>query len=211
MKTFIKILVLLGFLVLAFQCKKSTEEKIIEKIKFAGIYDRAKIVKLDIIDTIYQKDIELKLKIDTMRLEYLKERYDVFSSKRDSIRRTPRPQHIDTIKMKEIKSIFDSLMVYERWIEIVDRQSDYYERLYAFYYNPNDIRGYRVIIHHKDGRTNDLIIEDDYRVLCPSFMLEPIDSLIKFRPNEYRKRPQRPTIRRGEFQIPKSDFGRPNN
>jgi hypothetical protein len=196
MKTFIKIIIILGFLILFSLCKKSTEEKIIEKIDLVNNYYDSKIVNLEIIDTIYQKDIISKLKMDTLRLEYLKERREIFSNKIDSLRKTSRPKHIDSIKMMNDRFIIDSLMIYDNWIDFIYEQNDYYQILYNFYDNSDDIKAYRVIIHYKNGRINDLIIKSNYGILCSSFLFEPIDSIIKFRPNDYRKIPHNLNNRR---------------
>ena len=204
MKTFVKIIVLLGALLFTYNCTRSTEQKMIRQIRSDNYYNRSRIVNLKIINIIHQGEVDSALKADTLRLSFLKEKYNIFNSRKDSLRRSHRPEHIDIIKMKYIKSIFDSLGIYDRWIEMVNKKSQLYETI-NINYNEKDISGYRVLVHYKNGRTNNLILTSDYHILCPSFMLEPVDSIFKFRSNMMRRpnrmemnipRPNIPQIRR---------------
>ena len=195
MKTLARILILIGVVVLTFQCTRSKEEIMATEINNSSLYNRSKIISVDVLDTIYQKDVELALKMDTIRLEFLKRHFERLSSTKDSVRRLSRLNNNDTIVRKYVRSVFDSISRYERWTEMVNKKSQMYEELYDYYYSDTaDLRGYRVLVHYKDGRTNDFIITDKYQVICPSFMIEVNDSMFNFRPNMMIKRPDKMDI-----------------
>lgn len=205
MKLIIVILSVVVLSMLTVHCKMSTEQKMIKRINETSLYNRSRIIKVDVLDTIYQSDIDRYLKLDTIKLEFLNYRYQIFDSLKDEVRRKQGPDFND----KYSKSVFDSLMMYDRWIEMVKDKDRTYERISS--YNENDIIGYRVVVQYKDGRTNDITIQSDYTFLCSYFMFEPIDSMIKFTPDFRRHGPRtnRPDFRRMSIDRPR-DFRRFN-
>jgi hypothetical protein len=174
-----------------------------DRIEVTSFYNDSRIVKIDVLDTIYQKDLDEVMRLDTIRLEFLKERLSEFDSLKDVVRRTPRPINSDSIGGVYVKGVFDSLMMYDRWVDMMNGRNRLYERMNYYGNNKTDIVGYRVVVHYKNGRVNNFVIESDYSVVCPTFMLEPIDSVISFRPN---------TMRRPPMRRPRMDMGiqRPN-
>jgi hypothetical protein len=199
------IIIVIGLSLLALHCKRTTEQIMMKRIDETSLYDISRIIKIDVIDTLYQSNIDEALKLDTLRLEFLKDKYQLFDSLKNEVRKTPRPDRSDTNRMKYNKSVFDSLMTYERWIEMVNDKNRLHQRIGSYYNNKTDITGYRVIVHYKDGRTNDFVIQSDYTLLCPYFMYEPVDSIFKFRPDfrRHEQRPNRPNQRRMPIDRPR--------
>ena len=202
MKTLIKILVLVGIIFLSFHCVRSTQGKIIQGIKSNSYYDDVKIDSVQVLDTIFQSEIDLIMKSDSLMLVSLRIKFKDFETEIANTRKGPRPDFRDTVKIQHFKSLFDSARHYDREISMIDNRYDKYDKITDVnYYNyvdyRNDIRGYRVRIYNRNGRVNEFIIKQDYSMLCPTFIIDPPDSIPDFRfdrprPNETeRKRPPR--------------------
>ncbi len=210
MKTFIKILFLIVFIFLSYHCVRSTEWKMKYKIESTSYYDK-KILKVEILDTIFQNQIDSVMKIDSLTLISLKTKLKNLQLEIGDLRKQPRPTFVDSVKIIHFKTLFDSIREYERETSIVDSRHKHYNEITDVnYYNyidyKNDIRAYRVSIYNKNGRVSEYIIKQDYTILCPSFMIDPLDSTNDFmfqRPqlnekNEGRRPPR--------FERPRKDL-----
>ena len=212
MKTLIKILVVIGFIFLSYHCVRSPEWKMKDKIESTSYYDN-KVYKVEILDTIFQNQVDSAMKIDSLILVSLQDKMENFTIEMVDMRKRPRPSFSDSIKIKHFKSLFDSIRYYEREISLVDSRYNHYNDISDVnYYNyidyRNDIRGYRVSIYNKNGRVSDFIIKQDYSILCPSFMIDPPDSTEDFmfdrpRLNEKNEGKRPPRFKRPRQILPR--------
>lgn len=188
MKTLFRILVVVVCSLFVHGCSISTETQMKRKLRLTGFYNND-ITKIDVTDTIFLTEVDSALKADTIRLNFLKERVKEFEQTVDSIRKTPRPEHPDPIKTKYIREVFDTLMTYNRLVDVMNERELLYQRMNRNYYDNYLIRGYRVTIHFEDGKTNEVILDNDYSFVCSSFMFDPLDSVLRFRPRQHRRMP----------------------
>lgn len=136
----------------------------IKSIKKTVYFSTVHINKVEIIDTIYQREVDSITLIDSSKLKIYRRELKELNIKKDSLRRIPN---------KNFGKIFDDIRQQEFKIEIVSNREDGYNQI-NFYLTKNEICGYKILIYYND-QIDKFIISKDYKLICPAFILDTDD------------------------------------
>ena len=152
----------------ACSCIQTPEQKIIHTIKDQGAF-RAKILGVNIIDTIYEKDVIDTLMIDFDHLDSLTKYLKIDRAEVDTMYR-----HYKEYSRKE----FDSLrkVMFEKTQKLQNLRDFTQHRIWHMRQlhtgkDFNSISGYWVILRTQKD-TLEYVLKSDYKILAPKFMLE---------------------------------------
>ena len=165
MKIILKILFFFGIILFYF-CTSSPENKIAREIKKTDYFKTVHISNVQIIDTIFQKNINLSNTLDSSKLINLNRELKRLNQIKDSLRLISK---IDSSKIDYIEDIFNDIRHCERKISIIENRQENYQKIN--YQDQNSICGYKIIIYYKK-EIDEFIISRYYKLICPAFILD---------------------------------------
>lgn len=166
MKTIFKISLFIG-LIIFFSCKFSYEKKIIHEIKRTNYFKDLHISKIQIVDTIFQNDVNLSIKLDSIKLSNLEYKLKKLNLTKDSLKIAPKKDLSD--RNEYFENIFYNIRHYERKILISENRQENYQKIN--YQDQDSICGYKILIYYNKN-IDEFIISKYYELICPSFILD---------------------------------------
>ena len=168
MKFIVNVLLMLFIMIAVSSCYNTPEKKISHAIKEQGIF-RTKILGVNIIDTIYEKEVKDTIayddaKIDSMNARIQRMRYKIDSLNKNRFNLTRK--EVDSIRRKMIDQI-----------RHMDGLKDFsHNRIWKLQqintrFNDSIIDGY-VVLLRTERDTLEYILRSDFKMLGPKFLFE---------------------------------------
>jgi hypothetical protein len=165
MKFIVNVLLMLFIMIAVSSCYNTPEKKIAHAIKEQGMF-KAKILGVNIIDTIYEKEVKDTIAYDDAKIDSLNARIQRMRYKIDNLNKNLTRKETDSIRRNMLNQIrhMDGLrdFSHNRMWKLQQINSRYHDSI---------IDGY-VVLLRTERDTLEYVLKSDFRMLGPKFIFE---------------------------------------